>query len=76
VRSDRGHRVTVENEDRTTDDDDAWVDLFAEDDDVGSPVPVTTLLGAIGQFVAAVLAVAVLVALFIGGAIVVRWIFG
>jgi hypothetical protein len=67
--------VTVENEDPTTDDDDAWVDLSAGDD-AGSPIPATTLLGAIGQFIAALLAVALLVALFIGGAIVVRWIFG
>ena len=68
--------MTVENEDRTTDDDDAWVDLSAGGDDVESPVPVTTLLGAIGQFVAALLAVALLIALFIGGALVFRLIFG
>lgn len=66
----------MENEDRSADDDDAWLDPFAGDDDVDSPVPVTTLLGAFGQFAAALLAVAVLVALFVGGAIVVGWIFG
>ena len=73
--SDRRHRVTVENEDRTTDDD-GWVDPFAEGDDAGSPIPATTLLGAIGQFIAALIAVVLLIALFIGSAIVVRWFFG
>jgi hypothetical protein len=65
----------MENEDRPNDDD-AWADPFAEDGDVDVPIPVTTLLGAVGQFVAALLAVALLVALFIAGAIVVRSIFG
>ena len=63
------------DEDRPNDDD-GWADPFATDDDVDTPIPVTTLLGAVGQFVAALLAVALLVALFIAGAIVVRWIFG
>jgi hypothetical protein len=66
----------MENADRPTDDDDTRADAFAEDDDAGSPIPATTLLGAIGQFVAAVLAVAALIALFIGGVVVVRWVFG
>jgi hypothetical protein len=66
----------MENDDRTTDDDEAWLDLLAGDDDAGNSVPVTSLLGAVGQFTAALLVVVAVVALFIGGAIVVRWIFG
>ena len=65
----------MENEERPTDGD-GWIDPSTEDDEGGSPIPATTLLGAIGQFVAALLAVALLIALFIGGAIVVRWMFG
>ena len=67
--------MTGENDDWPTDDD-VWLDPFGGDDDAGSSVPVTTLLGAVGQLIAAVLVVVALVALFIGGAIVVRWIFG
>lgn len=51
-------------------------ELFDTDDDAGSTVRVGSLLGAIGQIVAAVLIVVVLVTLFIGGAVAFRLIFG
>ena len=66
--------MTVENDDRPT--DDAGLNSFGGDDDAGNSVPVTTLSGAVGQLIAAVLVVVVFVAVFVGGAIVVRWIFG
>ena len=67
--------MRVENDDRPTDED-ARLDPFGGDDDDGSSVPGTTLFGAVGQLSAAVLVVVVLFALFIGGAMVFRWIFG
>ena len=66
----------MEDEDAPRNTDDEWVDLLAEDDDAADAIPPTTFLGAVGQFVAALLAVALLIALFIGGALVFRWIFG
>ena len=67
--------MTVENGERPTDDD-AGHDPFGGADDAADSLPVTTLFGAVGQLSAAVLVVVVLVALFIGGAMVFRWIFG
>ncbi len=67
--------MRVENDDRPTGDD-AWLDPLGGDDDAGSSGPVTTLWGAVGQLSAAAFVVVALVALFIGGAIVFRWIFG
>ena len=51
--------------------DDEPVDLF-ELDDEEAPAPGPSWLGAVGQMVAALLAVVALVALFIGAAAVVR----
>ena len=66
--------MTAENDERPTDDD-GWLDPLAGDDD-GSSAPVTNLSGAVGQLTAAILVVVVVVALFIGGAIVFRWVLG
>lgn len=44
-----------------------------EDEDDGAPAPAGGLLGAIGQMTAAVLVVLLLVALFIAGAVALRW---
>ena len=68
--------MNPENEDRPGDDADPSFDLFDLDDAALSPAPAGSLLGAIGQVAAAVLVVLVLVALFIGGAVTLRWIFG
>ena len=57
-------------------DDEEPFELFDAEDDAGSAVRAGSLLGAIGQIAAAVLIVLVLVALFIGGAIAFRVIFG
>jgi len=67
--------MRVENDDPPKDDD-AWLKPLGGDDDAGSSVPATTLLGAVGQLSAAGLVVVVLIALFIGVAIVFRWFFG
>jgi len=67
--------VIPDSDDRRTDDTEAPFDLFGADDDVGSSAPVGSLLGAIGQIVTALLVVVLLVAVFIGGAVALRWIF-
>jgi hypothetical protein len=51
-------------------------ELLDQGDDGQDTARAGSLLGAIGQIVAAVLIVVVLVALFIGGAVVYRLIFG
>jgi hypothetical protein len=68
--------VIPESDDQRTEDVDAPFDLFEVDEDAGRSARVGSLLGAIGQIVAAVLVVVLLVALFIGGAVAFRWIFG
>jgi hypothetical protein len=50
--------------------------LLGTDDDEAGPARIGSLLGAIGQIVAAALLVVVLVALFIAGAVAFRLIFG
>ena len=65
---------TPEGRDEPTDGPDAWTDFFWGEDDEG-PEPRPTFLGALGQLVAAVLVVALLVALFIAGAVAFRWVF-
>ena len=65
-----------DSDERRTDDTETPFDLFEAEEDVGSSAPVGSLLGAIGQIVTAVLVVALLVAVFIGGAVALRWIFG
>ena len=52
--------------------DDEPSDPFDLDDEDEAPTPVPSWLGALGQMVAALLAVVALVALFIGAAAVVR----
>ncbi len=52
--------------------DDEPVDPFDLDDEGETPPPVPSWMGAMGQMVAALLAVVALVALFIGAAAVVR----
>ncbi len=44
-------------------------------DDDEDPAPVGTFLGALGQLVAAALVVLAVLALFIAGAVVFRWVF-
>jgi hypothetical protein len=61
-------------EDEPTDGADGWLDLFETEGDEG-PERRPSFLGALGQLVAAVLVVALLVALFIAGAVVFRWVF-
>ena len=53
-------------------DDDEPLDPFDLDDEDESAAPVPSWLGALGQMVAALLAVVALVALFIGAAAVLR----
>jgi hypothetical protein len=65
---------TSEGEDEPTDDADGWIDFFEAEGDEG-PEPRPSFLGALGQMVAAVLVVVLVVALFIAGAILFRWIF-
>ena len=50
--------------------------LLDADDDAESPARAGSLLGAIGQIVAAVLIVVALVAVFIGGVVAFRLMFG
>jgi hypothetical protein len=65
---------TPEGDDEAPDGTDGWIDfLWTEDDE--SPEARPSFLGALGQIVAAVLVVALLVALFIAGAVAFRWIF-
>ena len=52
--------------------DDAPLDPFDLDDEDETPAPVPSWLGALGQMIAALLVVVVLVGLFIGAAAVVR----
>jgi hypothetical protein len=68
--------VIPEDDERPPDAAEDPFELFDTDDDAGSAARVGTLLGAIGQIVAAVLIVVVLVTLFIGGAVALRLIFG
>lgn len=68
--------MNLQHEERPEDDADRSFDLFESDDDAAAPANVGSLLGALGQIAAAVLIVVVLVALFIGGAVAYRWIFG
>jgi len=49
-------------------------DFFYPDDE-DAPAPASGLLGGISQMAAAALIVALVVALFIGGAIAIRWVF-
>jgi hypothetical protein len=51
-------------------------ELCEVDEAIISRPPVGSRLGALGQLLAAVLAVGALIALFIGGSYVVRWLFG
>jgi hypothetical protein len=72
-----GHRDPAkisEGEDEPTDGADDWTDFFGVEGDEG-PEPRPSFLGALGQLAGAVLVVALLVALFIAGAIVFRWVF-
>lgn len=50
--------------------------LCEVDEAIGSRPPVRSRLGALGQLTAGVLVVAALILVLIGGAAVVRWIFG
>jgi hypothetical protein len=65
---------TPEGPDEPADGPDAWTDFFWGEDDE-DPESRPTFLGALGQLVAAVLVVALLVALFIAGAVAFRWVF-
>jgi hypothetical protein len=65
---------TPEGENEPTDDADGWMDFFEAEGDEG-PERRPSFLGALGQLVAAVLVVGMVVALFIAGAVVYRWIF-
>lgn len=51
-------------------------DLCEIDEAIGSRPPVRTRLGPFGQLLAAVLVVAALIAVFVGGSVVMRWLFG
>ena len=51
-------------------------DLCEVDEAIGSRPPVRSGLGPIGELAAAVLVVAVLILVFMAGAVVVRWLFG
>ena len=51
-------------------------DLYEIDEAIGSRPPVRSGLGALGELLAGVLAVAALIALFLAGAVAVRWLFG
>lgn len=51
-------------------------DLCEVDEAIGSRPPVRTRLGPLGQLSAGVFLVAVAILVFIGGAAVVRWLFG
>jgi len=50
--------------------------LCEVDEAIGSRPPVRSGLGALGQLVAGLLAVAALILLFVGAAVAVRWLFG
>jgi hypothetical protein len=51
-------------------------DLYEIDEAIVSRPPVRSGLGALGELLAGVLAVAALIALFLAGAVAVRWLFG
>lgn len=51
-------------------------DLCELDESISSRPPVQSGLGAFGQLTAGVLVVVLLILLFIGGAVVLRWVFG
>jgi len=55
---------------------DAPFDLCEVDEAIGSRPPVRSRLGPLGQLAAGVLVVAALILVFIGGSVVVRWLFG
>jgi hypothetical protein len=68
--------VSAQDDDRPADHVEPAFDLVDEDDLEEGPAKVGSLLDALGQIVAAVIIVMVLIALFIGGAVVYRRIFG
>ena len=51
-------------------------DLYEIDEAIGSRPPVRSGLGALGELLAGVVAVAALIALFLAAAVLVRWLFG
>ena len=69
-------RIEPALDDLLTQGSDAPFALCEVDESIGSQPPVRSGLGALGQLAAAVLAVAALILLFIGGSVVLRWIFG
>jgi hypothetical protein len=56
-------------------DDDGSIEPGDADDGDEARAPAGTFLGALGQIAAAALVVLAVVALFIGGAVALRWIF-
>jgi hypothetical protein len=67
--------VSAEDEEGP-EDRDPLVALFGPDDVEEEPARKGGLLGAVGQILAAVAVVLLLIALFIGGAVAYRWVFG
>jgi hypothetical protein len=59
-----------------TEDSHSPFELCEIDEAIASRPPVRTGLGAIGQILAGVLVVAALILVFLGGSVLVRWIFG
>ena len=59
-----------------TEDSQSPFELCEIDEAIASRPPVRTGLGAIGQILAGVLVVAALILVFLGGSVLVRWIFG
>jgi hypothetical protein len=72
-RRDRRTREDLTEADEPIDDEGGSFGPFYPDDDDGA-VPVHGWLGAIGQMVAALLVVVALIALFIGVAAALRWV--
>jgi hypothetical protein len=68
--------VIEEGDERPPDDAEDPFALLDTDDGEAGPARIGSLLGAIGQIVAAVLIVVVVVALLIGSAVACRLIFG
>jgi hypothetical protein len=67
--------VIPDDDDGQPDDAEWPFDLFGADETGDSSAPAGSLLGAIGQIVGAVLVVLLILAVFIAGAVALRWIF-
>jgi hypothetical protein len=74
--ADRPARIEPRLDYLLSEDSRAPFDTCEVDEAIASRPPVSSGLGAAGQLLSGVLVVAVLILLFIGGAVAVRWLFG